>query len=69
MKMSPSVGASNPAIIRSTVVLPPPLGPSNAINSPSLTEKETFLTAVTPPNFLLTFFNSMLTLRQLIVGS
>src|SRR5260221_9832006 len=60
MKRSPSVGISRPAIMRSTVVLPPPLGPRRAINSPSLTEKLTLLTAVTSPNFLLTFFSSML---------
>ena len=41
IKISPSVGISRPAIMRSTVVLPPPLGPSNAINSPSFTEKLT----------------------------
>src|ERR1700757_4010445 len=60
MKMSPSVGTSSPAIMRRTVVLPPPLGPSSAINSPSLTEKLTELTAVTSPNFLLTLWSSML---------
>src|SRR5258708_4792211 len=60
MKRSPSVGISRPAIMRSTVVLPPPLGPRRAINSPSLTEKLTLLTAVTSPNFLLTFLSSML---------
>src|SRR3954469_9074444 len=62
--MSPSVGASSPAIMRNTVVFPPPLGPSKAINSPSFTEKVTFLTAGTPPNRLLTFFNSMLTISD-----
>src|SRR6266498_3119658 len=58
--MSPSVGISRPAIMRSTVVLPPPLGPSSASSSPSLTEKLTLLTAATVPNCLLTFFSSML---------
>src|SRR4051812_37297741 len=60
IKMSPSEGISSPAIIRNTVVLPPPLGPSKAISSPSRTEKFTLLTAATSPNFLLTFFTSML---------
>ena len=60
MKTSPVVGISSPAIMRSTVVLPPPLGPSSAINSPSFTEKLTSLTAVTSPNFLVTFLSSML---------
>src|ERR1044071_3027871 len=58
--MSPSVGISSPAIMRSTVVLPPPLGPSKASNSPSWTEKLTLLTAATLPKCLLTFFSSML---------
>src|SRR5882672_8427292 len=60
IKRSPSVGISRPEIMRSTVVLPPPLGPSSATSSPSFTAKLTFLTAATSPNFLLTFFNSML---------
>src|SRR6266481_5851049 len=58
--MSPSVGMSRPAIRRRTVVLPPPLGPSKARSSPSLTEKVTLLTAATLPNRLLTFLSSML---------
>ena len=65
MNMSPAVGISSPAIMRSTVVLPPPLGPSNAISSPSLTEKVTLLTAALSPNCLLTFFSSMLTGRSI----
>ena len=65
MNMSPPVGISSPAIMRSTVVLPPPLGPSKAINSPSLTENVTLLTAATSPNFLVTFFSSMLICYQL----
>src|SRR5437667_2302536 len=64
MKTSPAVGISKPAIMRSTVVLPPPLGPSKAISSPSFTEKVTLLTAVVSPNFLVTFFSSMLTGEQ-----
>src|SRR5205823_13506281 len=59
-KISPSVGTSRPAINRSTVVLPPPLGPSKASNSPSRTEKVTLVTALTPPNCLLTALSSML---------
>ena len=37
----PLVGSMNPPIIRSIVVLPQPLGPSNAKSSPRLTENET----------------------------
>src|SRR6266404_5771469 len=69
MKMSPSVGISRPAIMRRTVVLPPPLGPSNASSSPSLAEKLTLLTAATLPNRLLTFFSSMLMPRRRAPGS
>src|ERR1017187_10539370 len=60
MKTSPAVGISSPAIMRSTVVLPPPLGPSNAISSPSFTENVTALTTVVSPNFFVTAFSSML---------
>src|ERR1035438_8700168 len=60
MKTSPAVGISSPAIMRSTVVLPPPLGPSNAISSPSFTENVTLLTTVVSPNFFVTAFSSML---------
>src|SRR5262245_45089128 len=61
MKTSPSVGISSPAIILRTVVLPPPLGPSNAMSSPSFTEKLTLFTATTVPNLLVTFLSSRLT--------
>src|SRR5580765_1985045 len=61
MKTSPVVGISNPAIMRRTVVFPPPLGPRRAINSPSLTENETFRTALTSPNRFVTSLSSMLT--------
>src|SRR5919109_4786547 len=63
MRMSPVVGISSPAIIRSTVVLPPPLGPSSPTSSPSCTERLTLLTAVTWPNCLLTLRSSMLIRR------
>src|SRR5215468_916394 len=50
--MRPSVGASNPAIIRRHVVLPEPDGPSIEKNSPSRTSRSTPSTAVTVPNRL-----------------
>src|SRR5437879_3858591 len=50
----PSSGASKPAIIRSVVVLPQPLGPSSEKNSPSAIGKLTSSTAPTPPKRLLT---------------
>src|SRR5262245_42585100 len=64
MKMSPVVGISSPAIMRRTVVLPPPLGPSRASSSPSWTSKLTSSTAATSPKRLLTWRSSMLTKRE-----
>ena len=50
----PSVGCSNPAIIRRHVVLPEPDGPSIEKNSPSRTSRSTPSTAMTSPNRLTT---------------
>src|SRR5262247_3433447 len=47
--ISPSVGTSNPASIRSSVVLPQPDGPSSAKNSPSPMSRWASSTAVTEP--------------------
>src|SRR5215469_3534241 len=58
MRISPSLGCSNPAIIRSDVVLPQPDGPSSDRNSPLRTFKLTALTAVSEPNRLVTARNS-----------
>ena len=49
MTIAPLVGATNPAIIRSKVVLPQPLGPSSASNSPSRTSSEMVSTATVEP--------------------
>ena len=49
MKMPPLSGVSNPAMSRSTVVLPLPLGPSSATNSPSVTLKLMSSSALTRP--------------------
>src|SRR4051812_3152331 len=46
--------------MRSTVVFPPPLGPSNATSSPSSTVKLTLLTTAFSPKRLVTFLISML---------
>jgi hypothetical protein len=43
--MAPSVGLSNPAIIRSVVVFPQPEGPSSEKNSPEAMEKSASATA------------------------
>src|SRR5579883_1658882 len=45
----PSVGVSKPLIMRSTVVLPQPLGPSSEKNSPSRMQSDTSRTAWTGP--------------------
>ncbi len=47
--MRPPVGNSKPAIMRSVVVLPQPLGPSSVTNSPFSTDSETLSTATTLP--------------------
>ena len=48
----PASGFSNPAIIRNTVVLPEPDGPSIAKNSPSPMSRLTSSAAVTAPKRL-----------------
>ena len=52
--MRPAVGSSNPAIMRSVVVLPQPLGPSIEKNSPPGISNVTSSTATVSPNFLVT---------------
>ena len=46
MKISPWVGISKPAIMRSSVVLPQPEGPSSEKNSPRRMSKVTSSTAL-----------------------
>src|SRR5690606_30147963 len=50
IKICPLVGVSKPAIIRSVVVLPHPLGPRSVRNSPARMDREMPSTAVTFPN-------------------
>ena len=54
IRISPSVGSSNPAIIRSSVVLPQPDGPSSTKNSPAMISRLTLSTAATLPKRLVT---------------
>src|SRR2546421_5824812 len=54
MRIFPAVGASSPAIIRSSVVLPQPDGPRRTRNSPSWVARSTPSTARTSPKCLLT---------------
>ena len=57
-------GISNPAIIRSVVVFPQPLGPSSEKNSPSRIPRSTSWTALGLPNRLLTPSRAIATLRS-----
>ena len=41
IRTSPDEGLSNPAMMRSRVVLPQPLGPRNEMNSPRATDNDT----------------------------
>ncbi len=55
----PSSGTSNPAIIRSVVVFPHPLGPRSEKNSPSRIASVTSRTASASPKRLLTFSSAI----------
>src|SRR6266851_7300341 len=55
IRMSPELCFSNPAIIRSRVVFPHPLGPSRTRNSPSLVARSTPSTANDSPKRFLMF--------------
>src|SRR5437868_5425872 len=59
--MRPASGSSNPAIIRSVVVLPHPLGPSSEKNSPSAISSVTSSTAAAPPKLLPTPLSAIAT--------
>src|SRR6476620_10791886 len=52
MKTSPTSGTSSPAITRSRVDLPLPLGPRSAVSEPLATSTETSSSATKSPNFL-----------------
>ena len=49
MVMLPDVGDNRPANIANIVVLPDPLGPTRATNSPFFTSSEALSTAFTTP--------------------
>ena len=51
--ISPAVGVIRPISIRSVVVLPAPFGPSRPSTCPGSTSKETSLTALKPPLYVL----------------
>src|SRR5258708_29387650 len=48
-RTSPAVGRSRPVTTLTSVVLPAPFGPTIETNSPSLTWKETLLSALNTP--------------------
>ena len=52
ISISPAVGSSKPASMRSSVVLPQPDGPSSEKNSPRRMSNETSSTALTGPKCL-----------------
>ena len=52
-RMSPDVGISKPAIIRSVVVFPQPEGPRKVTNSPRFTSRLKSSTALNPSSNIL----------------
>ena len=65
----PASGCSNPAIIRSVVVLPQPDGPSSEKNSPSSIATESSDTAAACPKCLLTPSNAIATGRECSIAA
>src|SRR5205085_12476195 len=60
--MLPASGHSRPAMMRSSVVLPEPEGPSSASSSPLSTRRSTLSSAVKSPKRLTMFLTSMVTM-------
>src|SRR5689334_10740599 len=58
MRISPASGGMKPAIRRSSVVLPQPLGPSSVVMRPSGADNDTSATASTAPKRLLRWTSS-----------
>ena len=58
--ISPVVGSSKPATIRSVVVFPQPDGPSKVTNSPFFTSRLKSSTAVTSPYIFTMFLSSIM---------
>ena len=59
MQTSPASGCSSPAITRSSVDFPLPLGPSSAVSEPLSTSTETSSSAVKSPKRFVTFRTSI----------
>src|SRR5690349_2553726 len=64
MRISPEVGGSKPAIIRSVVVLPEPEAPSRVRNSPAAMSSVRSSTAAKSPNRLVSRRSSMIGSRS-----
>src|SRR5262245_1849357 len=64
----PVSGSSNPAIMRSEVVLPQPDGPSSEKNSPRATSMVTLSTAATLPKRLVTPYSPTSTSGAVLVA-
>ena len=60
MNMSPEVMSSRPTIIRSSVDLPQPDGPTRIMNSPSAMSSEMSLTAGNPSPYFFTMWFSLM---------
>src|SRR5689334_745358 len=60
--MVPASGQSRPAMMRSSVVLPEPEGPSKASNSPLSTRRSTLSSAAKSPKRLTIFLTSIVTM-------
>ena len=67
--IDPSVGASKPPIMRSSVVLPQPEGPSSEKNSPRRMSSETRSTAAVSPKRLVTPRMATLTSEGIEAGA
>ena len=59
IRISPSVTSSSPAIMRSSVLLPQPDGPTSTTNSPFSIARSTPCSTETMPKFLRTFWISI----------
>src|SRR5579859_4344493 len=64
MKTSPASGVSSPAMTRSSVDLPLPLGPSRPVSDPLSTEMDTSSSATNSPNRFVTLRASIATLHH-----
>ena len=66
MKTDPESGCSSPAITRSSVDLPLPLGPSSAVSDPARTSIDTSSSATNVPNCLLTLRTTIDIRREIL---